>query len=129
MVAAKKDMYIEQGATFNFWFRWSLTDETGAPTTPVDLTDWKARMQIRKSQQAPALVSATTETGEFTIDGVEGVVYCKLSDEQTDLITVRSCLYDIELESPTGDVYRMLEGKITVSPNITQLPEDPVVTA
>lgn len=129
MAAQTLDLLIEQGATFTLSFVWSEQNPDGTAGAPHNLTGWDARMQIRKTQGSAPLISATKTSGEFTIDGPAGKVSLKLTDEQTDTLTTKSALYDIELESPGGDVYRLLQGKVTVSPNITQLPTDPVVGA
>ena len=135
MAAQTLDLYVEQGATFTLEFTWrepDTVDETGTVTAvgaPHNLTGWDARMQFRPAQGATALLSASVATGEFAIDGPNGKVSLKLTDEQTDTLNRAKLLYDIELEDTAGNVYRMLQGKVTVSPNITQLPTDPVVTA
>jgi hypothetical protein len=130
MTATNRPLYIEQGATFTLGFNWHregpTVDGVATPGDPYDLTGWVARMQFRKSQQAPALVSATS-TDKITLGGVTGRIDVKLTDEDTDALTTRSCLYDLELESPTGDVHRLLEGAVTISPNITQDVDDPVL--
>jgi hypothetical protein len=129
MVAAKKDLYIEQGATFELSFVWH-EGTAEAPGDPRDLTGAEARMQIRKSQQSAALLTATS-TGEdpkITLGGTEGTVDLLLTDEDTDTLTSKQALYDLEVELADGKVYRLLQGKVTVDPNITQMPEDPVVS-
>lgn len=128
MTAAKKDLYIEQGATFGLSFAWHEGDSE-TPGDPVNLTGAVARMQIRKTQQAPSLVDATSDgvSPKIVLGGAAGTIAVTLSDEDTDLLTSKSMLYDLEVEMPDGTVYRLLQGKVTVDPNITQLPEDPVV--
>lgn len=129
MAAVTKDIYIEQGATFFLGFTWYDGPDTTAP--PKDLTGWVARMQVRRTQGTPPLVDASSEVGngKITLGGATGRIEVKLSDEDTDLMDAKSALYDLEVEDPAGDVYRLLQGKVTISPNITQ--EDgtePVVT-
>jgi len=129
MPAIKKDLYVEQGSTYRLGLQWvTLSDEPGEPAEPVDLTGYKARLQMRKAQQQPALISASTETGEFEIDGPTGTVRLVLSPDQTNDLSIKSLKYDLEVESPDGEVDRLLEGSVTVSPNITQMVDEPVVT-
>lgn len=140
MTAATQALVIEQGATFIWSFRLQHPDDVDPdlPGDPVDLTDWVARMQIRKQQQSAALVSATTVNGKIVIgkdpddpdapaDPLNGWVWVELSDEDTDLLVNKSALYDIELEDTDGRVYRIYKGAVTVDPNITQESDDPVV--
>lgn len=213
MAAVNKPLYIEQGATYQLGFTWhrqgAIVDGVPTPGDPYDLTGCTARMQIRKSQGSPPLVTATSlPTGEgakrIFLGGSTGRVEITLTDEDTDLITSRAAVYDLEIEwpidqrvvtagitdgsnvvvgvagtfndrdpgellvsldlpedtvimsvSPTGDtailsanatatdaaaaltvrsplrprVYRLLQGTVEVSPNVTQVDgEDPVVT-
>ena len=128
MTAAKRNLYIEQGATFNLSFVWNegTSEAVGAP---VDLTGCKARMQIRQKQGSPTIVDASTEGTDpaIVLGGATGAVAVTLTDEATDLLTVKSGLYDLEIEFPDGTVYRLLEGGVTVSPNITQDPDDATI--
>jgi hypothetical protein len=145
VTAVSKPLYIEQGATFTLGFTWHkaavdgngapILDVNGKPTAgdPYDLTDCKARMQIRAKQGQPALVTATTENGRIVLGGVTGRIDITLTDEDTDLLTARAALYDLEIEWPLAQgatrprVDRLLEGAVTVSPNVTQEVDDPVV--
>lgn len=125
MVAAKRDLFIEQGATFTFVFRWMKQFELEEPV-PVDLTGYKARMQIRKSQGTPVFIEATTENSFITVeDALDGKVKLYLPALETDKLTTSPLVYDVEMVEPNGDVHRVLKGKVTVDPNITQESTDP----
>lgn len=140
MAAVVQDHTIEQGATWLWAFRLRVVNEADptVPGTPYDLTGWTVRMQIRRKQQEAALVSATTTNGKFTLgkdpeneaatpDPTNGWVFLELTDEDTDLLAVKTCVYDVEVETPAGRVYRLFKGTITVDPNVTQEADDPVV--
>lgn len=125
MTAVTKNLYIEQGATWSMSFAWlnsELVDGVVVPGDPHEdeLTGATVRMQIRKSQGAPVLVDATTVNGKITTTPATGRITVKLSDEDTDLLSSKSAQYDLEVEDAAGDVYRLLQGSVTVSPNITQ---------
>lgn len=131
MAAVKSDLYIEQGATFLFQFEWradSLT-EPGSPGEPIDLTGAVLRMQIRKTQQSEALVDASSTGAEpaLTHNDTGGTITIKLPASSTNLLVSKTCMYDLEAVMPDGDVFRVIEGAVTVNPNITQLPDEPVV--
>ncbi len=116
MPAAKKDLYIEQGATFEFSLVW--TDETD---TPKDLTGFSARMQIRATVESnTALVSLTSPSGGMSIVAAEGRVNVLISDEQTASLNIKKGVYDLEVEGGDGRVYRLLQGKVIVDPNVTR---------
>ena len=88
-------------------------------------------MQIRKSQQSDVIIDASTTNGKITIvNGVEGRIGVKLKAADTSLLAVKEALYDMEVVFPNADTdtYRILEGKVTVSPNITQVASEPILT-
>ena len=59
MPAGELDLYIEQGATY----RKTLTWKTGSPATPVDLTGYTARLQVRtKIDDAEPIGAESLET-------------------------------------------------------------------
>ena len=132
MPAVTKNLYIEQGATFTLGFNWhqeGTPDADGLPTAGAayDITGATVRMQARKTQQSSILIDASTTNGKITIDGPTGRIDIKLADSDTDLLTYKSAVYDLEIEMASGDVYRLLQGSITVSPNVTQEIDDPIV--
>ncbi len=126
MAAATYDFYIEQGATFRFTMIYGHKDGTldadGNPNVvPYDLTGCKARMQIRQRRGAKVLISATTTNGGIKIDDPEaGRIVVTITDEATDSLDVTKAKYDLEISYPSGDVVRILEGSVRISPNITQ---------
>ena len=118
MPAAKKDLYIEQGATFEFSLIW--TDES---ETPKNLTGFQGRMQIREKIEAadPALISLTSSPAAgISIVGAEGRVNVVISDEQTATLSIKRGVYDLEVEGADGRVYRLLQGSVIVDPNVTR---------
>jgi hypothetical protein len=124
MPAENVDLYVEQGATFTMGFVWAEEgplDGDGNPTQgdPHDLTGWSARLQIRRSPTSPLLAEASTTNGRIVIDPLAGRVDIKLEPAATQAITAKSAKYDLELESPEGDVYRLLQGNVTIDDNIT----------
>lgn len=122
MPAVNKPLYVEQGATFVMSFLWVMESETepGQPGLAYDLTDCTARMQIRRTISQPVILAATTENGKIEINGPDGQITVKLTDEDTDTLRLRSARYDLEVEFPSGDVYRLLEGRIQISLNVTR---------
>jgi hypothetical protein len=116
MTAAPRNLVIEQGSTFTLGFNWHKEgplDANGAPTPgdPYDLTGCTARMQIRRKQGDPVLMTATSDppvdaaaiaagAGRIVLGGATGRVDITLTDEDTDLISARSAVYDLEIEWP-----------------------------
>lgn len=143
MPAVQRDLYIEQGATFILHFQWChqgpVVDGIVTPGDPYDLTGWSARMEIRKGQHETPKVSATTVNGKIHLGAIpgdwdatlvptNGRIEIRLTDEDTDLLDIKTLKYDLEAEDPDGNVFRLLQGGVTVDPNITQVDaEDPIV--
>jgi hypothetical protein len=118
MPAATLNISIEQGATF----RMSMVYETdvGGVMTPVNLTGYSARMQVRRAANSPTIsLDLSSTAGDITLDAVGNVVV-EATPTQTAAIDIRSGVYDLELEAADGRVTRLLQGKVTVSPEVTR---------
>jgi hypothetical protein len=125
MPAAKYSFKVEQGATLTFNLQW--TDDSG---TPIDLDTYdSARMQIRSDYAdvsgntlyatlTSSLDSSPSNTG-LLLSGSSGVIYVFLSAETTEGFIFEEGLYDLELYKG-GVVERLLEGKVTVSKEVTR---------
>lgn len=125
-MAATFDLDVDQGSTKRFSLTWNTN--TGTDDAPVlvprDLTGCTAKMQVRVAHGKPVLVEISTESvnGNIVLQtgGATGRLDIWLSDENTDLLTVKTTHYDLEVSFPGGDTYRLLQGKITTSLAITQ---------
>jgi len=105
---------IEQGATFEFPFIWE--DSVGAI---IDISFYEAKMQIRKNFGGPLVAELSTDNGKITIDS-NNELMLRLSAEETQLLPPGKYLYDLELtDTFDGTVYRLIEGEIYVSPEVT----------
>lgn len=115
---AKLKFTIYQGATF----RKRLTWKGPLPAqTPIDLTGCTARMQVRPElKSATVLVELNTTNGGITLGGVAGTVDLYLSDEATAAFTWLSGAWDLEIEFPGGEVIRLAQGSVSVSPEVTR---------
>lgn len=114
---AKLKFTIYQGATF----RKRLTWKAGTPAVPVDLTGCTARMQVRAEVESETpLLSLTTENDRITLGGAAGTIDLYVSDEDTAEITWEGGVHDLEIEHPSGEVTRLAEGSVSVSPEVTR---------
>jgi len=111
------DQAIEQGTTWARQFIWK--DSEG---TPVDLSGYTARMQLRTNVAATGepLLELSTENGGITLGGIAGTVDIVAAAEQTAAMTVLSGVYDLELVSDQGIVTRLLQGRFKVSREVTR---------
>lgn len=117
MTAGTYDMVIEQGATFRLRLTLKLSDGSLMP-----LDGHIARMQIRaKVASEDVIYALTTENGGIELGGAAGTVDLYISDEDTAAMAFKSGVYDLEIETvPNGDVIRVIEGKVRLSPEVTR---------
>ena len=103
----------KQGADFSLNLVWKNDGVL------VDLTGYTARMQLKMSyaDTVPAL-SLTSGSG-ITLGGVLGTIDIAITAIQTAALQATTYLYDLELVSSGGQVTRLLEGKIKVTPEVT----------
>lgn len=87
--------------------------------TPVDLTGFTARMTIKDKVGGTELMALTTGNGRIVIDEANFKITLLVSATDTAAIAWKKGVYDLELESPTGVVTSLMDGKITVSLEVT----------
>lgn len=113
---AKLKFTIYQGATFRKRLTWK-----GPSGTPIDLTGCTARMQVRAEVGSPTvLLELTTENGGIVLGGALGTIDLYTSDEDTGAITWDGGVWDLEIVHPGGEVTRLAQGSISVSPEVTR---------
>ncbi len=119
MAAGTYNFAFEQGTTINVPVAYN--QRLGGSLVPYDVTGWAARMQIRQTLHASAVLhSFTTENGGIEVDGPAGTFTIKASAAATSAWTFTSGVYDLEIVAPSGAVTRLLRGMVTVSPEVTR---------
>lgn len=114
MTAAVYNFVLEQGTDKELSLIWK--DSVG---TPVDLTGYTARMQMRPSKSSETvLLDLSTENGLIQLGGVTGAISLIFTEALTNTLT-RSGVYDLELNSG-NKVTRLIEGEITLSKGVTR---------
>jgi hypothetical protein len=108
-------LVIEQGATFTLSLVWRDADGD-----PVDLAGYAARMQVRPTVESDVvLLALDSDEGGITL-GPNGAIEIVATAEQTEAIPARKGAYDLELEAGDGTVTRLLQGTVTISPEVTR---------
>lgn len=123
------DFTIRRGSTLRrsiTWYSdpvWKDRRETELDTdnsTPVDLTGYTARMQIRDARTQQILVQElTTLNGGITLGTVDGKITFFMSDADTQAVVEDENVYDLELIQPGGDVIPFLAGTFNMQDQIT----------
>lgn len=121
MPAQNEPLYIEQGATFRRGFVYKQRNLDGTIGDPVDLTGYRADLQVRRTASSTTYALwLSTEWGDIAL-GSDGSITISASDAATSTLTAKQYVYDLELISPDGDVYRAIEGKVKVGPQVTRI--------
>ena len=119
-MAKRHNIVFEQSATFQHTVTWKEPDGDA-----IDLTGYRVRMQVRQSPTASTTlldfdsddlgagmsISTLDETGSFTITFAPAV---------TEALSFTGAEYDLTATSPGGIVYRLHEGKASVSLGVTR---------
>jgi len=114
-LAATYGFTADQGATFSQVITWK--DSTNSP---IDLTGYTARMQIRQKVTSSVSLSLTTENNRITLGGDAGTIALSITSSDMADLPAGSYTYDLELVSVSGDVSRLLMGTFVVRSEVTR---------
>jgi hypothetical protein len=121
--AAYWKIQLGQGETWRMVLRLRNPDNAdGSFGTPIDLTGYAARMQIRATVGSPDILMQLTSDlgGGISIIGPTGTMSLLIGDVATAAIAWTWAVYDLEIESASGETTRLLKGEIEVSPEVTR---------
>lgn len=111
MTAIQLNLYVEAGATFSRSLVY--TNDDGSL---FDLTGFTAELQVRETvASADATLTVTP-----TIDDETATVSWEFTATQTSALTDPTYVYAMELYGPDDLVIRLIEGVITVSPEVVR---------
>ena len=109
-MATKANLVIDQGATYSTSV--TITDDND---NIYDLTGHTGAAQMRKHY-----TSSNATSFSVSLDANAGVVTLALTAAQTANLTAGRYVYDVEITSSSNVVSRILEGIVTVTPNVTR---------
>ena len=110
-MATLSNLYVDQGSTYS-----NIITVTSSTGSALDLTDYSVASQMRKSHKSSTYHSFTASV----YDATNGKIRLQLTDEESGAIPEGRWLFDVEIESPAGVRTRVLEGVVTVTPEITR---------
>lgn len=109
-MAIKANIVIDQGSSFSTSI--SITDTTDSV---IDLTGFTGAAQMRKhytsSISTPFTVSIVPDSGTISLG---------LTANATANLVAGRYVYDVELTDDNGVISRIVEGIVTVTPNVTR---------
>ncbi|MEU4726530.1 hypothetical protein AB0G06_43625 [Nonomuraea dietziae] len=112
-MAGKYRLQIAQGTTVRRGLVWKRNG------VPVDLTGCRARMEYRTSVGGPLVHRFDAANGGLTIDESTNTINLYITPATSSAWTQLSGVYDLEVVFPNNDVVRLIEGSVTVSPEVT----------
>ena len=114
MTPEKYNFICPQGATFSKELTWEIDG------SPVDLTSYSAKMQVReKYTSTSTILDLSSTNGDITLGGDEGTILIEIDSDTTKDIVAKEYVYDLELVS-SSTVTRLIEGRFIVTPEVTR---------
>lgn len=114
MTPGRFNFVCPQGATFKPTLIYKVDN------SPVNLFGYTARMQVRESHTSDELITSLSTGSGITINGLSGEIQILISANDTSNFVTGDHVYDLEIISPGGEVYRLLEGRFNVTPEVTR---------
>lgn len=109
-MAIKAHLQIDQGASYSTSI--DVTDDNG---DPVDLTGYTGAAQMRKHY-----TSTNAHSFDVSVSTGSGVVTLSMNAAVTGNISPGRYVYDCELTDSAGTVSRLVEGIVTITPQVTR---------
>jgi len=114
MAAGQYNLLIEQGATF----------QLAVAVTGLDLTGASAALQIRATVGAeePLIALATPDDGLTIVveSSEQATIAMVIAAEATQELDFPHAVYDLEVTLADATVYRLLQGVVKLSPEVTR---------
>jgi len=111
-LATIANIFIDQGSDYS-----NLITVASSGGQPLNLTGYTVKSQMRKSYTSSIAYNFTATV----FAPATGKVRLQLSAEASENIPPGRYLYDVEITSETGAKKRVVEGVVTITPQITQI--------
>ena len=111
-MATISNLFVDAGTTYS-----NIITVAATTGQPLDLTGYTVKSQMRKSYSSSTAYNFTASI----YDAAAGKVRLQLTPVQSEAIPPGRWLYDVEITSGAGNKTRVVEGIVTVTPQITQI--------
>lgn len=108
-MATKVNLVVDQGSTFQTSI--TFNDESG---NTINFSTYSGAAQLRKHY------TSSNSTGFSVSLTSNGVITLGLTANQTGNLTAGRYVYDLEVTDSSNQVSRLIEGIVTVTPNVTR---------
>ena len=109
-MAQKVNLSVDQGASYQ-----TSVAVKDANDNVADLTGWTGAGQLRKHYSS----SNSTSFG-VAVDANSGIVMLSLTANQTGSLLGGRYVYDVELTDGANNILRIVEGIVSVNPQVTK---------
>ena len=110
-MATIRNLFIDGGTTYS-----NIISVAGSTGSALNLTGYTVASQMRKSYSSSLAYNFTASI----YDAEQGKIRLQLTSTQTEQIPAGRWLYDVEITSSSGTRTRVLEGIVTVTPEVTK---------
>ena len=110
-MATVANIFVDQGSDYS-----NIITVTASTGQALDLTGYTVASQMRKSYTSSTAYAFTASL----YVAAQGKVRIQLTAGQSEAIPPGRYLYDLEVTSSAGAKKRVVEGIVTVTPQITQ---------
>lgn len=110
---------VPQGATFVAEVLF-VDPDTGAA---IDLTGYSARLQARidaRDPDPPVYSTTSGGGGHLVITAASGLVTWTIPAAVTEVFDFNELVFDLEVESGSGAVHRLVKGRLVLDFNVTR---------
>lgn len=111
-MATISNLYVDAGATYS-----NIITVTASNGQALDLSGYTVASQMRKSFQSSTAYAFTASV----FNAATGKIRLQLTPTQSEAIPAGRWLYDVEITSASGTKTRVVEGIVTINPQITQI--------
>lgn len=87
--------------------------------TPVDLTSYTARMDIKNKVGGTELLTLTDGNARIILNNTDHTITLTITAADTEILTFKTGVYDLELVAPTGTVTTLFTGNVSVTREVT----------
>lgn len=108
-MATKLNLIIDQGTTYSTSFQ-----VNGDDGNPLDLSSYTINSYIRKTYTSSSYVAFSTSANN------SGYVTLSLSSNSSSNLVAGRYVYDVEAVSSSNTTSRLIEGIVTVTPQVTR---------
>lgn len=88
-------------------------------STPVNVTGYSAKMQVRRAVDGSLVVELSSANGRIAVGTTDGKFTLALTAGETAALPTGQFLYDLEVTAPDATVTTLLHGGFTINPQVT----------